>query len=149
MYKFNANDFGRMEQNYISHQGRSRAGIGTNERGAGMNKNKKIIRKSHKKYAHAYMRYACEKCGYSWNMYLEKGIEEGGENHKPSPFCIKCPWCEDGIAMDVTGLKKLAVELEISDTMNYFANKSDSDCGVAIFGKNRGIEHERICRKTD
>lgn len=107
-----------------------------------MNRNKKIVNKGSKKYAHAYMRYACSKCGLSWKMYLEKGIEEGGKNHKPSPFFIKCQYCEDGWASDVTGLRKLPFELEISDTMNYFANKSDSDCGVPIFGKNRGIEHE-------
>lgn len=98
-----------------------------------MNRSKKIIKKSIIKYAHAYMRYACDKCGWSWKMYLEKGIEEGGKNHKPSPFFIKCPYCEDGKASDVSGLRKLPYELEINNTMNYFADKADSDCGVPIF----------------
>ena len=32
---------------------------------------------------HGRMIYRCECCGKSWPMYLEKGIEEFGENHKP------------------------------------------------------------------
>lgn len=39
---------------------------------------------------HGAMKYRCDKCGRSWWMFLEKGIEEFGKNHKPSPFCIMC-----------------------------------------------------------
>ena len=42
---------------------------------------------------HGRMIYRCEQCGRSWAMFLEKGIEEFGENHKPSPFTIECPYC--------------------------------------------------------
>lgn len=103
-----------------------------------MNRNKRILSKSNKRYVHAYMRYACEKCGMSWKMYLENGIEQGGENHKPSPYFIECPWC-NGRASDVSSIRKLPCEMEITDTMDYFANKSDSDCAVPIFGKYRGV----------
>lgn len=35
---------------------------------------------------HGRMIYRCESCGSRQLMYLEKGIEEFGENHKPSPL---------------------------------------------------------------
>lgn len=38
---------------------------------------------------HGAMKYRCDKCGRSWWMFLEKGIEEFGKNHKPSPF-VSC-----------------------------------------------------------
>lgn len=37
---------------------------------------------------HGAMKYRCDKCGRSWWMFLEKGIEEFGKNHKPSPFLL-------------------------------------------------------------
>ena len=54
---------------------------------------------------HGAMKYRCDKCGRSWWMFLEKGIEEFGKNHKPSPFCIMCR-C-GGTAMDVSGIVKI------------------------------------------
>ena len=83
-----------------------------------------------KKTVHAYMRYRCRDCGKQWDMYCEKGIEEGGENHKPSPFVIRCT-C-GGFAQDVSGILRLNVDLPLSDNMSYFANKKDSNCGVPI-----------------
>ncbi len=79
---------------------------------------------------HAFMKYRCEKCGKEWKMYCEKGIEEFGENHKPSPFTILCK-C-GGMARDISGLVKLGNYYPIADHMSYFANRKDSDCGVPI-----------------
>ncbi len=80
------------------------------------------------------MIYRCEECGKSWPMYLEKGIEEFGENHKLSPITIICPHC-GGWAMDVSGIIKLPYEayLPISDEIGYFANVEGKDCGVPVF----------------
>ena len=49
---------------------------------------------------HGRMIYRCEQCGKNWPMYLEKGIEEFGENHKPSPFTIACPYCGTARTVD-------------------------------------------------
>ncbi len=83
-----------------------------------------------KRFVHAYMRYRCRGCGKQWKMYCEKGIEEGGENHKPSPFVIRCK-C-GGFAQDVSGLVRFDSDFPLEDNMSYFANKKDSDCGVPI-----------------
>ena len=54
---------------------------------------------------HMVMKYVCEECGYTANMYVEKGLEEevnkemkekSGMAHKPVPFCITCPECGKG-----------------------------------------------------
>ena len=79
---------------------------------------------------HGFMKYRCNKCGKEWNMYLEKGIEEHGDDHKPSPFCIKC-MC-GGTAQDVSGKIKLHGYSPINNKMSYFANEENSDCGVPI-----------------
>lgn len=82
---------------------------------------------------HGRMIYRCENCGKSWPMYLEKGIEEFGENHKPSPFTIKCPYC-GGWAMDVLGIQKVpgGGYVPLPDGCRYFANLEDKDCGVPM-----------------
>lgn len=66
-------------------------------------------------------------------MYLEKGIEEFGANHKPSPFTITCPYC-GGLAMDVSGIQKVpgGGYVTLPDGYGYFANLEDRDCGVPI-----------------
>lgn len=66
-------------------------------------------------------------------MYLEKGIEEFGENHKPSPFTIACPYC-GGWAMDVSGIQKVpgGGYVPLPDGYRYFANLEDRDCGVPM-----------------
>jgi len=90
-------------------------------------------------------------------MYLEKGIEEFGENHKPSPFMICCPYC-GGWAMDVSGIQKIpgGGYMPLPDGASYFANKEDRDCGVPVFyngeykdnGKWIGALIERIMTKV-
>ena len=66
-------------------------------------------------------------------MYLEKGVEEFGANHKPSPFTITCPYC-GGLAMDVSGIQKVpgGGYVTLPDGYGYFANLEDRDCGVPI-----------------
>ncbi|NCE63045.1 hypothetical protein D1159_00265 [Pseudoflavonifractor sp. 524-17] len=67
-------------------------------------------------------------------MYLEKGVEEFGENHKPSPFTIACPYC-GGWAMDVSGIQKVpgGRYVPLPDGYSYFANVGNRDCGVPTF----------------
>lgn len=67
-------------------------------------------------------------------MYLEKGIEEFGKNHKPSPFTITCPYC-GGLAMDVSGIQKVpgGGYVPLPDGYGYFANVEGRDCGVPTF----------------
>ena len=83
---------------------------------------------------HGRMIYRCENCGKSWPMYLEKGIEEFGENHKPSPFTIECPYC-GGWAMDVSGIQKVpgGGYVPLPDDGHYFANRENHPCGVPTF----------------
>ena len=83
---------------------------------------------------HGRMIYRCECCGKSWPMYLEKGIEEFGANHKPSPFTISCPYC-GGMAMDVSGIQKVpgGGYVPLPDGYGYFANVEGRDCGVPTF----------------
>lgn len=83
---------------------------------------------------HGRMIYRCESCGKSWPMYLEKGIEEFGENHKPSPFTIGCPHC-GGWASDVSGIQKVpgGGYVPLPGGYRYFANREDRDCGVPDF----------------
>lgn len=82
---------------------------------------------------HGRMVYHCECCGESWFMYLEKGIEEFGENHKPSPFVMACPHC-GGWASDVSGIQKASGGgyVPLLGGCRYFANLEDRDCGVPM-----------------
>ena len=83
---------------------------------------------------HGRMIYNCGLCGNSWPMYLEKGVEEFGANHKPSPFTISCPYC-GGMAMDVSGIQKVpgGGYVPLPDGYGYFANVEGRDCGVPTF----------------
>lgn len=87
---------------------------------------------------HGAMKYACEKCGLSWWMFLEKGLEEFGENHKPVPFVIQCPVCH-GFAHDVSGICKCKTKdggyVVLPYGESYFKNEPSSDCGVPVFGR--------------
>ena len=85
---------------------------------------------------HGRMIYRCEQCGKSWPMYLEKGVEEFGANHKPSPFTITCPYC-GGLAMDMSGIQKVpgGGYVTLPDGYGYFANLEDRDCGVPMLRK--------------
>lgn len=81
---------------------------------------------------HGAMKYGCEKCGLTWWMFLEKGLEEFGEDHKPVPFVISCPFC-GGFARDISGIVKFPEGgyKELPDGEAYFANVDGHDCGVA------------------
>ena len=81
---------------------------------------------------HGAMKYRCGKCDKEWWMFLEKGIEEFGENHKPSPFTIRCK-C-GGIARDISGICKIpSGKYEpLPCGESYFANKPESECAVPI-----------------
>jgi len=88
---------------------------------------------------HGAMKYRCEKCGKSWWMFLEKGIEEFGKNgepHKPSPFVIRCKCGR--MAQDISGICKLpnAEYAPLPPGESYFANKKDQECAVPIFGND-------------
>ena len=94
---------------------------------------------------HGAMKYKCEKCGKEWWMFLEKGIEEPGENHKPSPFVIRCK-C-GGMARDISGICKIPwlqrnKYYVLPDSESYFANKKNSDCGVPVLKWDVGKENE-------
>lgn len=82
---------------------------------------------------HGAMKYRCDKCGRSWWMFLEKGIEEFGKNHKPSPFCIMCR-C-GGTAMDVSGIVKIpdGGYKPLPAGEGYFANKRILIVGFRFF----------------
>lgn len=78
------------------------------------------------------MWYQCQTCGKRWMMWLETGLEENGDNHKPVPFAIGCK-C-GAVAYHVDWEKDLEFEepRPILKQMNYFANRCDSDCGVPV-----------------
>ena len=87
---------------------------------------------------HGRMIYRCEQCRRSWTMFLEKGIEEFGENHKPSPFTITCPYC-GGWAMDVSGILKVpgGGYVPLPEGGHYFANMEGKNCGAPVFCADR------------
>ena len=80
---------------------------------------------------HGAMKYGCEKCGLTWWMFLEKGLEEFGDDHKPVPFVISCPLC-GGFARDISGIVKFheGGYKELPAGEAYFANVDGHDCGV-------------------
>lgn len=91
-----------------------------------------MINKLTGRFAEKSMMYRCEKCGRSWRMYLETGLEDHSENHKPVPFGITCKcggsafhsdWHADGVHIP---------PVEITGDMSYFANKPKSNCGVPV-----------------
>jgi hypothetical protein len=87
---------------------------------------------------HGAMWYKCEKCGKRWRMWLEKGLEDKiqdeqePDNHKPVPFSIMCKcggwanhidWYDD---ISLRGYRPLV------DSMSYFKNDANSDCGIPV-----------------
>ena len=82
------------------------------------------------------MWYQCQMCGKRWRMWLEKGLEEHGENHKPVPFAIGCKCGGTAYHVDWHEDVELDAPVPIGGGMNYFANKFDSDCGVPILANN-------------
>lgn len=89
---------------------------------------------------HGAMEYRCEKCGRSWFMYLEIGVEDHGKNgrpHQPCPFCITCHYC-GGIAQDMTGYIRLPFGVVLENGMRYFAYDNSGKynaCGKATIYK--------------
>lgn len=78
-------------------------------------------------------------------MYLEKGIEEPGDDHKPSPFVIQCPFC-GGMARDISGIIGFAGGgyYPLPEGASYFANRKDSDCGEVFIQTERGTRTTAI-----
>lgn len=91
---------------------------------------KYLVAKS--KYVWAYMIYGCEDCGYKTRMFLQKGLEEHGENHKPVPFIIRCPRCGGFHCRDISSLRRLPEERPLKAHENYFKNDKKHDCGVPV-----------------
>lgn len=81
------------------------------------------------------MKYECEDCGKSWEMWLQTGLEEHDENHKPVPFMIPCKYCGGYHARHIDWDKdiQLVEPIEITSDLDYFANKPNHDCGVPVF----------------
>ena len=99
-----------------------------------MNLRKRLIA-NHNKYplrASKSMMYTCRDCGKMIKMYLQEGLCEGGENHKPVPFMIRCK-C-GGVALHA--MFHLDEEYEppvfITENMSYFKNDPKEDCGQPI-----------------
>ena len=80
---------------------------------------------------HGAMVYGCKDCGKRWVMYLETGLEDHSENHKPVPFGITCPFCGGFHGFDISGYLKLpdAETADLPEGEAYFENVPDSDCG--------------------
>ena len=78
------------------------------------------------------MKYRCEKCGKEWWMWLQTGLEEHGENHKPVPYAIGCKCGGIATHVDWNEDQYLFEPIPITKSMNYFANQPDRDCGVAV-----------------
>ena len=85
------------------------------------------------------MLYQCESCGEIWTMWLQIGLEEGGKNHKPVPYCIRCK-C-GGVAKHILWHRDKVLEkpIRIEEDMHYFKNVPNSDCGIPIL-RNGGKE---------
>lgn len=80
------------------------------------------------------MTYQCRDCGKHWQMWLQTGLEEHGENHKPVPFAIHCKYCR-GVAYHVDWHEDIHLEepIDITEDMDYFANVSNCDCGKPVY----------------
>lgn len=82
---------------------------------------------------HGFMQYSCGKCGETWVMYLEIGVEDFGRHgrpHQPCPFCIPCD-CGH-FANDISGYHRMN-PITVSPGMRYFAYDSsgkEDACGI-------------------
>ena len=84
-----------------------------------------------KRRVDGYMVYGCNDCGQGFKMYLEVGLEgvNDGENHKPVPFVIKCPFC-NGFGCHDVAFKRFPLKQSRSPRgLPFFANVRDEDCG--------------------
>ena len=82
------------------------------------------------------MLYQCETCENTWRMWLEVGLEEGGDTHKPVPYGIPCKYC-GGLAVHIDWHKDINLEsaIPIFSGLDYFANRADRDCGVPVYAE--------------
>ena len=78
------------------------------------------------------MKYRCEECGKEWWMWLQTGLEEHGEDHKPVPFGIRCKCGGTAFHVDWNEDKYLSEPIPITESMNYFANNPNHECGVSM-----------------
>lgn len=86
------------------------------------------------KLASRAMMYQCETCGKAWRMYVQLGLCEGGENHKPVPFAIACKYC-NGVAYHAMKDIRFDKPVPILGGMDYFANIEGRDCGIPQYAK--------------
>lgn len=87
---------------------------------------------------HGGMKFKCDKCGKSWWMFLEIGVEDRGRNgkaHQPCPSTIPCE-C-GGTALDVSGYLPLDEIKTAEPGMKLFAydksGKRDACGKMAIY----------------
>lgn len=84
------------------------------------------------------MTYQCEQCEKTRWMYLEDGLEQPAQEHKPHkpvPFVVACPDC--GGHMRHINFQEdffFVGEQELLPWMDRFENRADHDCGVPVFG---------------
>ena len=87
-------------------------------------------------YTKQAMMYQCQSCGKKWQMWLQTGLEEHGQNHKPVPYMIRCKHCS-GRAHHIDWHEDVYLEtpIEITEDMDYFANYPKWDCGKPVYRK--------------
>lgn len=84
------------------------------------------------------MMYGCEDCKRTWRMWLELGLEEPGDNHKPVPFAIPCKYC-DGTAFHIAWNRDLTKDdpIPILESDDYFANISGTNHGIPKYSNGK------------
>lgn len=93
---------------------------------------------------HGVMRYECEHCKTGFPVYVEKGVEEFGENHMPTPFMTLCPFCKEGLVQDVSGMtawKNAGFNkyVRLVPRQYYFANTGDKVAHLRYLNKDGQI----------
>lgn len=96
-----------------------------------------------------YFMYKCNRCGRTWRMQLEIGVEDHGENGRssqPSPFIITCE-C-GGLAQDDSfHITRYDAPRPAAENSRYFAyddSGNDRACGIpSIYCKRKdGVKDE-------
>ena len=82
------------------------------------------------------MHYQCKDCGEMRLVWLELGLEEHGEDHKPVPFSILCPECNGTHMYHVDWDADIELEKprEIMEDEDRFTNDPERDCGHYVPG---------------
>ena len=86
----------------------------------------------HNVMVHGAMIYECEKCGRRWRMWLEEGLEQGGENHKPVPYIINCKCGGEARHVEWNKDIHLAYLQLLPDGESYFKNDAGRNCGRPV-----------------